>query len=158
MSMNEPANPPCDHRGEQVDLIECPTCGGTVKLKVFVCAVHQKCTIGKMMPGMGCCTACYDRKYAAGGILPIPMEQRAAALLLARQKPVPKLSADPATCEHSDSPMRHTTFQNGVVTITAFCNACGTSWVFENGETSISFKVQKPQSMVSGSGIPLSSK
>lgn len=48
---------PCRHLGEQVGLRECPSCRGTVKLKVFACGHpnHQETTLQE-------CTQCQDHQ------------------------------------------------------------------------------------------------
>ncbi len=51
---------PCRHRGEAVDVAECPSCGGTVRLKVFACAVHARCTASRAVAGLACCASCPD--------------------------------------------------------------------------------------------------
>ena len=52
---------PCVHFGAQTGEVECRTCGGKVSLKVFACAIHQRCTIGKRTEGVaGCCQGCAD--------------------------------------------------------------------------------------------------
>lgn len=48
----------CQFRGELVDEIECPSCRGTVMLKVFDCAQHERCTVGKPIGEMACCVTC----------------------------------------------------------------------------------------------------
>lgn len=50
----------CQHRGEAVDEVECPSCRGTVKLKVFDCARHERCTLAKPIDGIGCCSNCTE--------------------------------------------------------------------------------------------------
>lgn len=53
---HEPRDPAaCIHRGESTGTQECPTCSGTVKLKVFTCAIHGECTIQKRIEGVACC-------------------------------------------------------------------------------------------------------
>src|SRR5580704_6585438 len=37
----------CRHRGDEVRLVECPSCAGLVQLKVFACGRHGECTVGK---------------------------------------------------------------------------------------------------------------
>jgi SAM-dependent methyltransferase len=52
---------PCVHRGiETGETVECPTCSGTVKLKVLACEVHGKCTVEKPVEGVQCCKGCPD--------------------------------------------------------------------------------------------------
>ena len=53
---------PCVHLGDDTGkMVDCPTCKGHVQLKTFVCAVHERCTIGKQAPGVQCCVGCVDR-------------------------------------------------------------------------------------------------
>jgi hypothetical protein len=58
-----PIGPPCTYRlpatGEQV---ECPACGGgRVKLKVFGCGMHGRCTINRRAEGIQTCAGCPSR-------------------------------------------------------------------------------------------------
>src|SRR5579872_7199565 len=56
-----PAPLPCRHLGAPTgESALCPTCSGRVALKVFGCAIHGKCTQGKAVPGVACCTGCPD--------------------------------------------------------------------------------------------------
>lgn len=55
---------PCARLGNEVRRQECPTCSGTVKIKVFACAVHGECTTAKALPALACCKVCSD--YCAG--------------------------------------------------------------------------------------------
>ena len=50
----------CRYRGEAVDEVECPSCRGTVKFKVFDCAQHKRCTMAKSIDGYTCCSSCED--------------------------------------------------------------------------------------------------
>lgn len=50
----------CQHRGEAVDEVECPSCRGTVILKVFDCVQHERCTVAKPIEEMACCVTCED--------------------------------------------------------------------------------------------------
>ena len=61
-----PAPPPkpCTHIGEENGRIECPSCSGTVKVKTFVCAVHESCTLGKALDDVACCAGCEDYQEA----------------------------------------------------------------------------------------------
>lgn len=54
------ANTPCQHRGDDIERVACPTCSGSVKVVVFGCALHQRCTIQKPVEGAGCCGTCRD--------------------------------------------------------------------------------------------------
>lgn len=59
-----PAIPPCAHRGEQVSTIGCEACGGNgkfVQIKVFACAVHEECTLGRTKEKIVNCLECTDR-------------------------------------------------------------------------------------------------
>ncbi len=47
----------CRHRGEAVDLVECPSCHGRIRLKVFACAVHGRCTTDTPLSTLACCKA-----------------------------------------------------------------------------------------------------
>lgn len=67
--LDKPPEPPrdpaaCTHRGKATGTQTCPTCSGTVKVKVFACPIHQQCTISKRIEGIACCAACpdYDSK------------------------------------------------------------------------------------------------
>ena len=64
-----PPPSPCVHLGEEVRRVGCGSCRGKVELKVFRCAVHGECTLGKRAPEVkGCCESpkCPDRKTADG--------------------------------------------------------------------------------------------
>jgi hypothetical protein len=59
----DPVLPPCAHRGEPTgETAPCGTCKGTVRLKLFPCAVYGSCTVGKKLPGRGCCRKCPKRE------------------------------------------------------------------------------------------------
>jgi hypothetical protein len=51
---------PCVHRGQTHREEHCPTCRGTVRLKVFACARHGECTIARSLAGVPCCATCAD--------------------------------------------------------------------------------------------------
>lgn len=51
---------PCAHVGEETGEIDCPSCGGHVRVKLFACAVYEKATLGKRVPGVACCARCRD--------------------------------------------------------------------------------------------------
>lgn len=51
---------PCRHRGAEVRRQDCATCAGKVLLKVFACAVHGECTIGRQHDATACCATCPD--------------------------------------------------------------------------------------------------
>jgi hypothetical protein len=50
----------CRHLGDELRRQECPTCQGTVKLKVFACAIHGECTPETPLEGVACCASCPD--------------------------------------------------------------------------------------------------
>jgi hypothetical protein len=54
--------PTCKHRGEAIDLVDCPTCTGRVQLKVFACLVHGQCTTETALAALACCKQCPDYK------------------------------------------------------------------------------------------------
>lgn len=50
----------CVHRGEATGLRKCPSCKGSVKVKIFACAIHGECTLAKPLEGVACCGGCKD--------------------------------------------------------------------------------------------------
>lgn len=61
------AEPPCRHLGAATGAsVSCPSCRGHVELKLFGCAVHGDCTLGKPAAGHGCCVGCPDKSARAG--------------------------------------------------------------------------------------------
>jgi hypothetical protein len=48
----------CRHRGAELRQVECASCGGNVRIKVFACALFGECTLGKPLPGVPTCEAC----------------------------------------------------------------------------------------------------
>jgi hypothetical protein len=50
----------CRHRGEVSREQSCPSCRGLVRLKVFACALHGECTIGRPLADVACCASCGD--------------------------------------------------------------------------------------------------
>src|SRR3970282_1999152 len=51
----------CPHRGGELRRQLCPTCGGRVELKVFVCDLHGECTLAQQgIAGVANCTKCPD--------------------------------------------------------------------------------------------------
>jgi hypothetical protein len=54
---------PCVHRGEQVGLEPCPTCGPGKQIKIFACAVHGRCERAGKIAGVQFCGTC--QAYAA---------------------------------------------------------------------------------------------
>jgi hypothetical protein len=53
--------PPCRHLGAATGrTVACPSCAGTVALKLFACGVHGRCTAGRQVAGVACCASCDD--------------------------------------------------------------------------------------------------
>jgi len=51
----------CKHLGDAVGTtVDCAGCTGTVKLKLYACAIHGECTLGKKLDGIACCAQCPD--------------------------------------------------------------------------------------------------
>ncbi len=51
----------CVHCGDQVDLVRCPSCRGSVKAVVRACALHGRCTsFSRKIPGAKACHACAE--------------------------------------------------------------------------------------------------
>lgn len=51
----------CVRRGASLRVVDCPTCGGSVKAKTFACATHGECTLfTKPIPGIKACDGCTD--------------------------------------------------------------------------------------------------
>lgn len=48
--------------------MECPSCGGRVRLKTFACNVHKSCTTTKKADGVACCAGC--KEYATSHGVP----------------------------------------------------------------------------------------
>ena len=55
----------CVHLGVVVDEIACPTCQGSVRIKVLACEFHQRCTLGRVLDGLACCVTCSDYHSSA---------------------------------------------------------------------------------------------
>lgn len=56
----------CQHLGAATGERQCASCrGGGYRIKVFACALHVECTIGKQLPGIACCASCSH--FAAAG-------------------------------------------------------------------------------------------
>ena len=55
--------PPCIHLGDKTGTRECETCQGSVKIKLYACALHGTCTLGKRIDMLPVCSQCGD--YAA---------------------------------------------------------------------------------------------
>lgn len=51
----------CKHLGETTGERElCGTCAGRVKIKLYSCRLHGKCSLGKELEGTACCLTCKD--------------------------------------------------------------------------------------------------
>lgn len=56
---------PCKHLGKYLDNVTCEPCSkkGKVQLKVFECAIHERCTSStKIAEVRGCCKGCEDKQ------------------------------------------------------------------------------------------------
>lgn len=53
----------CIHRGEVLRLVECETCSGKRKLKVYSCKIWEACHLAdpKKLPHIRSCILCEDR-------------------------------------------------------------------------------------------------
>lgn len=53
----------CRHLGAATGAtVACPSCRGTVALKLFACAIHGACTVARAVAGVACCASCPDRE------------------------------------------------------------------------------------------------
>lgn len=50
----------CRSLGGVVDRVECATCGGRVRLKVYACERFKRATIATPVEGAACCATCDD--------------------------------------------------------------------------------------------------
>lgn len=51
----------CHHLGAEIRREDCTGCKGKrTQIKVFACAVHGECTLGKKLDGLACCAGCKD--------------------------------------------------------------------------------------------------
>ncbi len=56
---------PCVHLGNPTgQTVECPTCSGSVKLKLFHCLALGSCTTTKKVEGVACCVGCSEYQPA----------------------------------------------------------------------------------------------
>lgn len=55
----------CRHRGSESRRVECPTCSGTVRIKVFACSLKGECTLGQPVDGIPCCATCEEFEAAS---------------------------------------------------------------------------------------------
>jgi hypothetical protein len=56
------SGPPCRHLAAQIEAVACPTCTAKVRLKVFTCEIHARCTLETVLPNIECCKYCLDYK------------------------------------------------------------------------------------------------
>jgi len=56
----QPRTAACRHRGTEQGQADCPSCRGTVRVKVFACTLHASCTLARVVPGHACCESCKD--------------------------------------------------------------------------------------------------
>jgi hypothetical protein len=51
----------CLHRGDPTgEEVDCPGCNGRVRIKIYSCDLHGKCTLSKETPGVKRCSTCHD--------------------------------------------------------------------------------------------------
>jgi hypothetical protein len=56
-----PQRTPCTHLGSPTgESVLCPSCRGSVKIKLMACAVHTDCTTAKKVADHECCVSCKD--------------------------------------------------------------------------------------------------
>src|SRR4051812_18246004 len=53
---------PCIHLRGELGRTGCQSCPGNVEVKVFGCNLFGRCTLGKELPGISCCTTCPQRE------------------------------------------------------------------------------------------------
>jgi hypothetical protein len=64
-SARDPVARPCVHLGADTgERLQCDSCRGSTQFKVFECAVHGQCTIGRKPAGVASCWVCSS--YSAG--------------------------------------------------------------------------------------------
>lgn len=57
----------CVHLGSELRKVNCPSCRGTVSLKVLSCSVYGETCIGKKVEGVaGCCLGCPSHQHKEG--------------------------------------------------------------------------------------------
>lgn len=57
----QPVNLDCSHRGELIDRVHCKSCRGFVRVKVYACTIHGRCTLGGEIESARSCIGCGDR-------------------------------------------------------------------------------------------------
>ena len=56
---------PCIYRGRELDRRECPSCKGTVQVKVLACTLFECCQVQNYLPGVKACSLCDKRETIA---------------------------------------------------------------------------------------------
>lgn len=56
----KPRTQRCQHLGQPTGFVECETCQGNVRLKVFACEKFMQATMKKPMNGLACCAVCRE--------------------------------------------------------------------------------------------------
>jgi len=51
---------PCRHKGEHVDEVLCKSCQGHVRIKIFSCQLHGRCSLSTKVAAFVCCALCTD--------------------------------------------------------------------------------------------------
>jgi len=65
----------CPHLGEPTgEMLPCNSCGGTVRLKLFDCAVFGQCTIQTRLEGVACCASRKGVPCPGRAVMPAPPE------------------------------------------------------------------------------------
>ncbi len=68
---------PCRHLGADTGgTVPCPSCRGTVRVKLFACGVHGTCTAAKSVAGHACCHTCPDYAPVPIATAPSPCDNR----------------------------------------------------------------------------------
>ncbi len=59
----------CRHWGEELGTEDCPSCRGNIRIKVFACNIHDRCTLRKALEETACCAGCgdYETQHAHVG-------------------------------------------------------------------------------------------
>lgn len=50
----------CIHRREEIGQQKCPTCVGTVSVKIFLCLIHKSCQLGNKLADTHSCLDCLN--------------------------------------------------------------------------------------------------
>lgn len=62
-----PAAATCVHRGAETREVECKSCGGNVRIKLFACAIGGECHLSKKaVAGATACVGCLDFQPPVG--------------------------------------------------------------------------------------------